>query len=149
MMSSGEARFEEVLHRDLSSPLDIIPAGADELTPDGLDEAIAALTSAYPYVVLHASDWRAEPALAALEHSSELVLAARPDRLERALGQAREILRELPIALRVGRSRQRQGGRAGGVALAACEMCHFPARFHDFRELRCHFPPPQGPPHAR
>ena len=97
---AGEARFEEVLHRDLSSPLDIIPAGADELTPDGLDEAIAALTSAYPYVVLHASDWRAEPALAALEHSSELVLAARPDRLERALGQAREILRELPIALR-------------------------------------------------
>ena len=97
---SGEARFDEVLHRDLSSLLDIIPAGADELTPEGLDEAIAALASAYQYVILHASDWRAEPALAALEHSSELVLIARADRLDKALGQAGEILRELPITLR-------------------------------------------------
>ena len=96
---AGEAGFDDVLHRDLSSPLDIVPAGAPELNPEGLDEAIAALAGAYRFVIFHASDWRAEPALAALEHVSQLVLIARAGRLRRVLAEAGEILRALPIKI--------------------------------------------------
>ena len=96
---AGEAQFGDVLHRDLSSRLDIIPVGAEDMTPDGLDEAINALASAYQFVVIHASDWRSEPALAALEHASELVLIARAGPLKQALAQAREILRDVPVKL--------------------------------------------------
>ena len=96
---AGEAQFGEVLHRDLSSELDIIPVGAEDITPDGLDEAIDALASAYRFVIIHASDWRSDPALAALEHSSRLVLIGRAAPLKRVLAQAGEILRDVPIEL--------------------------------------------------
>jgi polysaccharide biosynthesis transport protein len=96
---AGEAQFGDVLHRDLLSALDIIPSGGRDLMPDGLDEAIGALAAAYDFVVIHASDWRSEPALAALEHVTELVLIARSAPLRRAMAQAAEILGDVPVRL--------------------------------------------------
>jgi len=96
---AGEAQFGDVLHRDRLSSLDIIPAGAAYVNADGLDEAIGALASAYDFVVMHVADWRSEPALAALDHVSELVLIARSAPLKRALAQAAEILGDVPITL--------------------------------------------------
>lgn len=96
---AGEAPFGDVLHRDLSSTLDVMPAGSDDVTTQGLDEVIHALVATYEFVILHSSDWRSEPALAALEHASELVLVARPALLKRLLAQAAEILGEVPVKL--------------------------------------------------
>ena len=57
---AGEASFAEVLRRDLSSGLDVIAAGAGAISGDGLDEVLDALAASYEFVVIHASDWRAD-----------------------------------------------------------------------------------------
>jgi uncharacterized protein involved in exopolysaccharide biosynthesis len=88
----GRASFEQVLHRDLSSSLDIIPAGAGEIDVEALGEALAALATSYDFVVLHASDWRSAEVGAALDTIAAFVMVAPARRLEGALSRLREKL---------------------------------------------------------
>jgi succinoglycan biosynthesis transport protein ExoP len=94
----GRASFEDVIHRDLSAPLDIVPAGAGPIELDGLGEAVTALASSYQFVVLHASDWRAPEVGAVLEAVSSFVIVAPSARLERASRRLRAELAETSIA---------------------------------------------------
>lgn len=94
----GRASFEQALHRDLSSTLDIVPAGAGAIELDRLGEALAALTASYQFVVLHASDWRSPEVGAALEAVTAFVIVAPAPRLDTSLQRVREILAETSIA---------------------------------------------------
>ena len=94
----GRATFEEALHRDLSSSLDIIPAGAGKIEVEGLDEALAALAASYDFVVVHASDWRSAEVGAALDAVAAFVMVAPAERLEGALRRLRESLAQTSIA---------------------------------------------------
>jgi polysaccharide biosynthesis transport protein len=91
-LMAGEASFAEVMHRDLSSSLDVIPAGPGFVSGEGIDEILDALAASYAFVVVHASDWRSDPALAALDHVHKAVLAAPASRLQSALSHAREAM---------------------------------------------------------
>ena len=91
-LMAGEASFADVMHRDLSSSLDVIPAGPGFVAGEGVDEILDALAASYAFVVVHASDWRSDPALAALDHVHKAVLAAPASRLQSALSHAREAM---------------------------------------------------------
>jgi uncharacterized protein involved in exopolysaccharide biosynthesis/Mrp family chromosome partitioning ATPase len=94
----GRATFEEVLHRDLSSSLDVIPAGEGAIATEGLGEALAALASSYDFVVLHASNWRSAEVAAALDAVAVAVAVAPAQRLAGALRRVRETLGQTSIA---------------------------------------------------
>jgi polysaccharide biosynthesis transport protein len=89
---AGEASFVEVIRRDLSSGLDVIAAGSGAISGDGLDEVLDALAASYQFVVIHASDWRSDLALAAMDHVHKAIVAAPPARLRDALVHAREAM---------------------------------------------------------
>ncbi|WP_158813029.1 exopolysaccharide transport family protein [Methylocapsa sp. S129] len=91
-LMAGEASFAEVMHRDLSSDLDVIPAGPGDISSDGLDEVLNALVASYAFVVIHASDWRSDLALAAMEHVHKAVVVASASRLHSALPHVREAM---------------------------------------------------------
>ncbi|MGA2793028.1 MAG: hypothetical protein ABSE69_05765, partial [Roseiarcus sp.] len=91
-LMTGDASFAQVMHRDLSSSLDVIPAGPGPVSGDGLDEALDALAASYAFVVVHASDWRSDPALAALDRVDKAVLVAPASRLRGALAHARRVM---------------------------------------------------------
>jgi polysaccharide biosynthesis transport protein len=98
----GRASFGEIIRRDLSSRLDVIPAGGD--APGGrLEDVFAALMSAYDCVVFHASDWRSARARAAADSADAVVLVAPTALLRRVVEEAREALgdgaRILPFAV--------------------------------------------------
>jgi hypothetical protein len=82
---AGRATFGAVIHRDLSSNLDIISAGGDLTGAEGLDDIFAVLQSAYGRVVAHASDWRAAAAHAAAARAGAIVIVSPPSRLEGAV----------------------------------------------------------------
>ena len=88
---AGKAGFGEVIRRDLSSSLDVIPS-AGELGGEALDDVLAALGSAYARVVLHASDWRSAPARAAAQVADAVVIVAPAARLRRAVDEAQEAI---------------------------------------------------------
>jgi polysaccharide biosynthesis transport protein len=88
---AARAGFGEVIRRDLSSCLDVIPSGG-EVSGGALEEVFAALTSAYGRVILHASDWRSAPARTAAEFADFAVIIAPALRLKRALDDARASL---------------------------------------------------------
>jgi polysaccharide biosynthesis transport protein len=88
----GEASFDEAMHRDLSSSLDIIPAGAGAIAGEGLGEILDALAATYEFVVIHASDWRANRALAAMDFVHKMVIIAPAPRLTDALSHALEAM---------------------------------------------------------
>jgi len=98
----GRASFGEIIRRDLSSRLDVIPAGG-EATGGSLEDVFAALTSAYDCVVFHASDWRSARARAAADSADAVVLVAPTALLRRVVEEAREALgdgaRILPFAV--------------------------------------------------
>jgi succinoglycan biosynthesis transport protein ExoP len=89
---SGAASFADVMHRDLSSDLDVIPVGLRAISTEGLDEALDALAASYQFVLVHASDWRSDAALEAMDFMHKVVIAAPAARLSGALSQAREAL---------------------------------------------------------
>jgi polysaccharide biosynthesis transport protein len=89
---SGAASFADVMHRDLSSDLDVIPVGLGAISTEGLDEALDALAASYQFVLVHASDWRSDAALEAMDFMHKVVIAAPAARLSGALSQAREAL---------------------------------------------------------
>ncbi|MBV8106869.1 MAG: lipopolysaccharide biosynthesis protein [Hyphomicrobiales bacterium] len=98
----GNASFGEVIRRDLSSGLDVIPSGGDA-NGERLEDVLAALTSAYGCVVFHASDWRSTPARLAAGFTDAIVLIAPAAVLRRVADEARDALgaaaRILPFAL--------------------------------------------------
>jgi uncharacterized protein involved in exopolysaccharide biosynthesis len=85
---AGAASFEDALHRDVSSGLDIMPAGARPPAADGLAEALVALAETYDFVIAHASDWRHEAALAGAELVGEAIVVASARDLAAALDRA-------------------------------------------------------------
>jgi succinoglycan biosynthesis transport protein ExoP len=89
---SGAASFADVMHRDLSSDLDVIPVGLGAISTEGLDEALDALAASYQFVLVHASDWRSDAALEAMDFMHKVVIAAPAARLSGALSQARDAL---------------------------------------------------------
>jgi hypothetical protein len=95
----GRADYGDALRRDLSSRLDVIPAGGSLPNLDGLAAVIAALASSYSNVLLHASDWRSPAARAALERVMAVVVVAPASRVEGALAALREDLGDDPPAI--------------------------------------------------
>jgi len=95
-LMAGQASFAEVLHRDLSSSLDVIPAGPGVVSDEGLDEVLDALAACYDFVVIHASDWRRDGALAAMDHVRKVVVVGPASRLDAALLHAREAMGGAP-----------------------------------------------------
>lgn len=91
-LMAGDASFAQVMHRDLSSSLDVIPAGPGAFSSDGLDEVLDALAASYAFVVVHASDWRSDPALAAMDHVAKVVLVGPASALRGALARARQAI---------------------------------------------------------
>jgi len=89
---AGYASFNEAMHRDLSSSLDIIPAGAGAIAGEGLGEILDALAATYEFVLIHASDWRANRALAAMDFVHKMVIIAPAPRLADALSHALEAM---------------------------------------------------------
>ena len=106
-LAANAAGFEEVLHRDLSSRIDIIPPGRDEVAPEGLETVLAALKESYDFVVVHVSDWRTPVGRAALERADGAVLCALQkrlppmrERLQWAVGERRFMIAEMPMQKR-------------------------------------------------
>ena len=93
---AGEASFAQVLRRDLSSGLDVIAAGSGAISGEGLDEVLDALAASYEFVVIHASDWRADLALAAMDHVHKAIVVAPAAKLPDALVHAREAMGGAP-----------------------------------------------------
>ncbi len=92
----GDASFAEVMRRDLSSGLDVIAAGSGAISGEGLDEVLDALAASYDFVIIHASDWRSELSLAAMDHVHKAIVAAPAARLDEALIHAREAMGGAP-----------------------------------------------------
>jgi hypothetical protein len=76
----------------MSSHLDVIPAGAGAGAGEGLDDALGALLAAYDFVLVHAADWRSEPALEAMEIADRAVLVAPAPRLRNAVTLVRQAM---------------------------------------------------------
>ncbi len=87
----GSASFGEVIRRDLSSGLDVIPSGGDA-NCESLEDVFAALTASYGCVVFHASDWRSVPARLAAGFTDAIVLVAPAAVARRIVEEAREAL---------------------------------------------------------
>jgi polysaccharide biosynthesis transport protein len=92
---AGRAPFGDVIRRDLSSDLDVIPAGGDLSGVERLDDIFAALALAYGRVVAHASDWRAATARKAAAMADAVVIVAPPAKLQRAVKAAGEVCPEI------------------------------------------------------
>ncbi len=88
---AGRASYGEVIRRDLSSSLDVIPAGG-EVEADKLADVFAAVSAAYGCVILHASDWRSPEARSAAEAADAVVVAAPKARLVRTIERATKTL---------------------------------------------------------
>ena len=83
----GKSSFGEIIRRDLSSGLDVVPSGG-KVSAEGLDDALRALGEAYETVVLHASDWRSAPARAASEIADATIVVAPAARVRQIFGEA-------------------------------------------------------------
>ena len=108
----GRASFGEVIRRDLSSGLDVIPSGGDA-NSERLEDVFAALTSSYGCVVFHASDWRSAPARLAAGFTDAIVLVAPAAVAPRIVEEAREALGGvmiLPFAVARPRSALEEAG---------------------------------------
>jgi polysaccharide biosynthesis transport protein len=95
-LMAGEASFAAAMQRDLSSDLDVISAGRGAASSDGLDAVLEALAASYAFVLAHASEWRSDLALAAMDDVDKLIVAAPAQRLRDALPQAREAMGGAP-----------------------------------------------------
>jgi succinoglycan biosynthesis transport protein ExoP len=89
---AGRANFGDIIRRDLSSGVDVIPSGGDPSGVEALRDVFDALASAYESIVIHASDWRTEAARTARKCADAIVVAAPEARLDRALDASREAL---------------------------------------------------------
>lgn len=97
---AGRASFGRCVHRDLSSTLDILPAGPEAVDADSAGSALAALTSNYDFVVAHASDWRSDAAIETLSSIAAVVLCAPASQLPRMQEQLRRALPDPSIVVK-------------------------------------------------
>jgi polysaccharide biosynthesis transport protein len=86
---AGKASYSDIIRRDLTSTLDVIPSGGD-VSDEALADVFAAIASAYDCVVLHASDWRSGPARAAAEAVDAVIVVAPRAWLPRVIEDASE-----------------------------------------------------------
>jgi succinoglycan biosynthesis transport protein ExoP len=93
---AGEASYAAVMQRDLSSELDVIPAGRGAASAEGLETVLAALAASYAFVLVHATDWRSEVALATMDHVDKAIVVAPASRLSASLAHAREAMGGAP-----------------------------------------------------
>ena len=102
--SRARASFGEVIRRDLSSGLDVIPSGGDADRRETRG-CVRRTESAYGCVVFHASDWRSAPARVAADSADAIVLVAPAAVAARCRGGAGSAWRRHDPALR-GRARR-------------------------------------------
>jgi hypothetical protein len=93
----GRASFEQALCRDLSTPLDILPAGKGAIDEAMLAPVLESLLQAYAYVVVHASDWRSPPGCAAIGAVDAAIVCAPPARVEAARQRLRDALADAMV----------------------------------------------------
>ncbi len=96
---SEQASFDEILHRDASSPLDIVISGAQAAAEPGLELALAALAASYDSLILHAADWRSLEAIEVMASCDSLVLTGARGHLTAAIAKLREAHADERIAL--------------------------------------------------
>jgi hypothetical protein len=101
---AGRGEFAGVIRRDLSSGLDVIPAGGPAAA-EPFGDLLSAFQSNYGCVILHASDWRSPLARAAAQFVDAVAIVTPEGRLTRALdGAKRDLgglcLQILPFAVR-------------------------------------------------
>ena len=87
-------------HRDLSTPLDIIPSGDGALDPDRLPVALEALARAYDFVVVHAPDWRNSLAIDAAPDMAAMLLVAAPPEIDAVEARARAAFKDEGLAIK-------------------------------------------------
>lgn len=116
----GRAKFAEALHRDLSSSVDILPSGLGEIDPDALEPVFEVLRESYSFVVVHASDWRAPTAGAAIDVIAAAIICApasrldaAQDRFRRMLGDTAVVVAGLAIGAEDSRARSSRAAVAG------------------------------------
>ncbi len=97
----GRAGFDQALYRDLSTSLDILPAGRGEIDETMLGPVLASLAQTYAYVVVHASNWRAPPGCAAIGAVDAAIVCAPAGRVEAARQRLRDALAD-PTVLTEG-----------------------------------------------
>ncbi|MGD0722347.1 MAG: exopolysaccharide transport family protein [Roseiarcus sp.] len=85
----GAATFAQTIQRDAASDLDFIATSAGPIAGEGLDQVLEALAAAYDFVLVHAPEWRREPALAVMDGVDALIVVAPARRLQNALAEAR------------------------------------------------------------
>jgi uncharacterized protein involved in exopolysaccharide biosynthesis len=95
----GRASFEQALYRDLSTSLDILPAGNGEVDKGMLEPVLESLAQSYRYVVVHASDWRSPPACEAISAATAAIVCAPAGRVEAARQRLREALADRMIPM--------------------------------------------------
>jgi uncharacterized protein involved in exopolysaccharide biosynthesis len=96
---AGRTKFVDALHHDLSSAVDILPAGAGEIPVDGLPAVLDVLSESYAFLVIHASDWRRPAALAALDRVAAVIICAPESRLPRAEQRLRDLSLDPSVAI--------------------------------------------------
>jgi polysaccharide biosynthesis transport protein len=78
---AGRVGFDGVLHRDLSSRLDITLPGSEPIETEDLDTILAAVSENYDFVIVHASDWREEPGRVAMRRADAAILCGSAKKL--------------------------------------------------------------------
>ena len=87
-------------HRDLSTPLDIVPSGGGALEPQDLPAILAALARAYVFVVVHAADWRDRLAMTAAEDMAAMLLVAPSPEVGAVEARARAAFKDEGLAIK-------------------------------------------------
>ncbi len=96
----GGAAVADVAHRDISTPLAIIPSGTSELAPDELPAALEALGRAYAFVVVHAPDWRAAACAQAVQDMAAMLIVAPTSEIAAVEARARAAYKDDGIAIK-------------------------------------------------
>ena len=96
----GRATFVQAKHRDISSALDIVPAGVGEINAAALASVLDALAESYAFVVIHVSDWRAPAAAASMASVAAVMLCAADGRLPAAQERLRRALPDPSIVIK-------------------------------------------------
>ena len=97
---AGRASFAHCVHRDISSPLDILPEGSTRIDPEGVAPILASLLDNYDFVVIHASDWRSRAAMNVLPSVAAVALCAPASTLPEARERLRHALPDPSIVIK-------------------------------------------------
>jgi uncharacterized protein involved in exopolysaccharide biosynthesis len=87
-------------HRDLSTPLDVIPSGDGEVRPEDLSRVLEALAHAYAFVVVHAADWRHRGAADLAGEMAAMLLVAPATEIRAVEARARAAFKDEGLAIK-------------------------------------------------